>query len=187
MTAKIELIPLRCIRCETPVPAEGEEIAWVCSQCGQGLLLDERQGLESLDIHYSKAVPAGEKGQPYWVTRGSVNLTREVHQSWQGTRQREADQLWGQKRQFVIPAFTISLDELLHLSTFLFTNPPELIDGPVTPFEAVTLSPRDLSSLIEYIILAVEAGRSDDIKSISVSVEVEAPSLWVLPNFRKFI
>lgn len=183
----IELVPLRCIRCETPVPAEGDEMAWVCSQCGQGLLLIEQHGLESLDINYSKAVPPGEKGQPYWIARGSVDLMREVHQSWKSSRDGEADRLWGQKRQFIIPAFSTSLDELLKLSTFLFSNPPELIEGPATPFEAVTLSPQDLNPLIEYIILAVETGRSDDIKTISVSVEVEVPSLWILPDFRRLL
>lgn len=187
MDAKIELIPLRCIRCDTPVPAEGDAIAWACSQCGQGLLLDEREGLERLDIHFSKGIPPGEKGQPYWIANGTVDMIREARQSWKGTRQREADQLWAQRRQFIIPAFTTSLDELLRLSTYLFSNPPELIEGPAITFEAVTLSPRDLGPLIEYIVLAVEAGRSDDIKSIGVSVEVESPSLWVLPNFDRFI
>ena len=177
---------MRCIRCDTPVPAEGDEIAWVCSQCGQGLLLDEQQGLNSVDINYSNRIAQGEQGQPYWLTRGNVNLRREVHQSWKGSRQREANQLWGQKRQFVIPAFTTSLDELLHLSTFLFSNPPELIGGPARPFDAVTLSPQDLGPLIEYIILAVEAGRSDNVKSINVSADIEPPSLWILPDFDRF-
>jgi len=182
LTAMIELVPLRCIRCDTPVPAEGGEIAWVCSQCGQGLLLDEQKGLESLEIHYSSNILTGKIGQPYWVTKGSVDMAREAHQSWKGSDQREADQLWGQKRQFVIPAFTSSLDDLLRLSTTLFRDPPKLIDGPAMPFEPVTLSPRDLGPLIEYIILAVEAGRSDKVKSINVSVEIEPPDLWILAD-----
>lgn len=183
MTAKIELVPLQCVRCDTPVPAEGEEIAWVCDQCGQGLLLDEQNGLEGLDIHFSRRIPPGEKGQPYWVTTGVVDLVRDVHQSWKGNRQDESDRFWGQKRQFIIPAFTTSLDELLRLSTFLFSSPPELIDGSAITFEAVTLSPRDLRPLIEYIVLAVEARRSDKIKSISVTAEIEPPKLWILPKF----
>lgn len=183
MTGKIELVPLRCIRCDSPVPAEGEEIAWACAQCGQGLLLDEQQGLENLDIHYSGKIQPGEKGQPYWVAQGTVDLEREVHDSWKDSHQREADQFWGHKRQFIIPAFNTSLDELLHLSTSLFTSQPELVDGSAAPFEAVTLSPLDLRSLIEYIVLAVEAKRSDKIKSISVAVEIEPPSLWILPKF----
>jgi hypothetical protein len=35
--------------------------------------------------------------------------------------------------------------------------------------------------VIEFIILTVEPGRKDDIKSIGVTVELDTPVLWVLP------
>jgi hypothetical protein len=89
--------------------------------------------------------------------------------------------LWGEKQRFFIPAFNTSLDDLLELSTSMFSNPPELLEGPAADFEAVILSPRDLTSVIEFIILTVEAGRKDDIKSIGVTVELDTPVLWVLP------
>jgi hypothetical protein len=181
LTAKIELVPLRCIRCDTPVPAEGEEIAWVCKQCGQGLLLDEREGLQNLEIHYSAGISPGVKGKPYWVAKGRVNMVREAHREWTGTQQGAADRFWGPARQFIIPAFNTSLDELLEFASFLFYNPPDLVAGPAAPFEPVSLFPHDVAPLVEYIILAVEAGREDDIKSIGVTVELDAPILWVLP------
>ena len=181
MTAKIELIPLRCTRCETPVPAESDEMAWVCRQCGQGLLLDEREGLQDLEIHYSTDILPGKKGKPYWVAQGRVRMAREAHREWDSTDQNAADRFWGPARQFIIPAFNTSLDDLLELSSFLFSNPPDLEDGPAASLEPVTLSPQDVAPLVEYIILAVEAGREDDIKSIDVAVELEAPILWVLP------
>lgn len=181
MSAKIELVPLRCIRCETPVPAERDEIAWVCAQCGQGLLLDEREGLQNLEIHYAAGLSPDEKGKPYWVAKGHVNLEREAHREWTGTQHRAADQFWGAIRQFIIPAFSTSLDDLLELSSYMFSNPPDFVDGPAAPFEPVTLSPQDLASVVEYIVMAVEAGRKDDVKSIGVSVELDTPVLWVLP------
>lgn len=181
MTEKIELVPLRCTRCETPVPAENDEVAWVCAQCGQGLLLDEREGLENLEIHYGSGISPDERGKPYWVVQGSVNLEREAEQSWYDQSEDQAHRLWGEKRRFFIPAFDTSLDELLKFSTSMFSHPPELMDGPAAAFEAVILSPRDLTSVIEYIILAVEAGRKDDIQSIGVTVELDTPVLWVLP------
>ncbi len=180
MTAKIELVPLRCIRCETPVPAERDEIAWVCRQCGQGLLLDERKGLQNLEIHYAAGLSPGKKGKPYWVAKGHVNLEREAHWERSDKHQRAADQFWGARRQFIIPAFNTSLDELLELSSYMFSNPPDLIDGPAAPFEPISLSPQDVAPLVEYSILALEAGRKDDLKSIGVSIELEAPILWVL-------
>ena len=35
----VELVPLLCVRCQAPVPARPGEVAWVCEQCGQGLVL----------------------------------------------------------------------------------------------------------------------------------------------------
>lgn len=181
MTAKIELIPLRCTRCETPVPAENDEVAWVCTQCSQGLLLDEREGLQNLEVHYTSDLGPNMIGKPYWVVEGQVNLDREAKDGWFDQSEDHSDRLWEEKQRFFIPAFNTSLDELLELSTSMFSNPPELLEGPAADFEAVILSPRDLTSVIEFIILTVEAGRKDDIKSIGVTVELDTPVLWVLP------
>jgi hypothetical protein len=38
-----------------------------------------------------------------------------------------------------------------------------------------------LPSLIEFIILGIEAGRKDNVKSIDISVELDTPHLWILP------
>ena len=39
------LVPLRCIQCETPLPAQPGEIAWACPNCGTGQMLDLNTGL----------------------------------------------------------------------------------------------------------------------------------------------
>lgn len=156
-------------------------MAWVCAQCGQGLLLDEREGLENLEIHYGSGISPGEKGKPYWVVEGRVKLEREAQEGWFDRSEQHAQRLWGEKRKFFIPAFNTSLDDLLEISSFMFSQPPDLLDGPTADSEAVILSPQDLASVVEFIILSVEAGRKDDIKSIDVTVELDVPVLWVLP------
>ena len=44
MSRRPGLVALQCTRCSTPVPAEPDEVAWICLNCGQGLLLDEVEG-----------------------------------------------------------------------------------------------------------------------------------------------
>ena len=56
MDRSVELIPLNCVRCGTPLPAEPDEAAWVCAQCGQGMILDPNAGLLSLQVNYSAAL-----------------------------------------------------------------------------------------------------------------------------------
>ena len=79
MTAPVELFPLRCLRCDTPIPAEPDEVAWTCAQCGQGLLLYKNQELVPINIHYTPAIPANGKGRPFWVTIGRGTLSRQVY------------------------------------------------------------------------------------------------------------
>ena len=56
MDQPVTLVPLACPQCATPVSAGVEERAWVCIQCGMGLVLDESQGLKPLTVHYSSEV-----------------------------------------------------------------------------------------------------------------------------------
>ena len=62
MDQPVSLVPLVCPQCATPVPAGTEERAWVCAQCGKGLVLDEEQGLAPLTVHYSAQIARGASG-----------------------------------------------------------------------------------------------------------------------------
>lgn len=181
MTLPVELVPLRCLRCDTPVPAEINQVVWACDRCGQGLLLDEKEGLLTLEIHYSTGIDPDGKGKPYWITRGQVSLTRQAHREWSDIDQRVAQSFWEDPRVFVIPAYTLPMEELLERSMKTYPKLPGYSEGPPVPFEPVTLSPSDLPSLVEFIVLADEAGREDNLKSIDISVELDTPHLWVLP------
>jgi hypothetical protein len=181
MTSSIELIPLLCMNCETPVPAENNQVAWSCTRCGQGLLLDENEGLVAQEIHYAPSRSSDQKGKPFWVTRGQVSLERDAHQEWFDRSQKQAGKFWGETKLFVIPAFTLPLEELIDLSIKIFSDPPEFAEGPNMPFIPVTLSPIDISSLVEFIVLAVEAGRKDKVKRLDISVTLEKPTLWIFP------
>jgi hypothetical protein len=63
----------------------------------------------------------------------------------------------------------------------MLLHPPALQPGPAVPFEPVTVAPTDLPALAEYIVLAIEAARSDMLKQVTIQVSLSAPVLWVLP------
>ena len=178
MTAPVELIPLRCLRCETPVPAQPEEVAWCCSQCGQGLLLDESKGLVRLEIHYSAGIPPNGIGKPFWVAEGQVTVVRDTYS---GDKSADAQRFWGDGRRFILPAFAGTLENLVSFSLQYLQQPPELQPGPAARFEPVTLSPNDLAAAAEYLVMTIEAGRKDILKVVSVGVTLSGPALWVLP------
>jgi hypothetical protein len=178
MTAPVQLIPLRCLRCETPVPAQPEEVAWRCSQCGQGLLLDESKGLVPLEIHYAAGISPNGVGKPFWVAEGQVTVVRDTYS---GDKSADAQRFWGDGRRFMLPAFAGTLENLVAFSLQYLQQPPELTPGPAARFEPVTLSPGDLAAAAEYLVMTIEAGRKDNLKVVSVGVTLSAPALWVLP------
>ncbi len=178
MDRPVALIPLVCIQCSTPIPAQPEEVAWVCSQCGQGQALDDEKGLAPLEIHYAAGIPPQAKGKPFWVAEGKVSLNRDTYT---GDQSREAEQFWGQPRRFFIPAFSTTLDNGLELANRLLLNPPALEAGPPVSFEAVVVAQEDVRSLAEFVVVSVEAERKDKLKELRFSVQLSQPVLWVLP------
>ncbi len=179
MGGPVELIPLVCFKCDTPVPAQPDEMAWVCAQCGQGLVLDESKGLNPLEIHYHAALQPGAKGKPYWVCEGQVSLTRNVYGGQNSTA--DAERFWAAARRFFVPAYTCPLDTLTTFGSQLLLNPPALQEGRAAGFEPVTLSLADIQPMAEFIVMAIEADRKDKLRSVSISLKLTNPILWILP------
>jgi hypothetical protein len=175
----VQLIPLVCVKCQTPVPAQPDEVAWVCGQCEQGLVFDERLGLASLDVFYAAGIPPNTPGKPFWVADGRVAFTRR--QTYSGNEDRAVTRFWEGPRRFFVPAFNGSLEALLGLGSKLLENPPTLQPGPTAPFEPVTLALADVKPLAEFIVMALEAGRKDKLKEIQFTLELSNPVLWILP------
>jgi len=180
MTALIELIGLKCFKCETPVPAAPDEIAWVCARCGQGLMLDEVSGVASQAFNFATGIPEGKKGNPFWVAGGNLRLNRQTYGSF-GKKDNESAEFWAQPRQFFVPAFACDLETMVNAGVALLRNPPNLAAGNPAPFLPVTVLPQDVYPLAEFIVVAIEAERKDSIKQIDFTLELRAPELWVLP------
>ena len=180
MDGPVELVPLICIRCATPIPASVDEMAWVCAQCGQGQQLDEDKGLLPLEVHFSDGIPTNSRGKPFWVAEGRVTLQRDTYDSGRKQKQ-EAQQFWSQSQRFFIPAFTCTLDALLTIGTGLLRHPPQLQSGSPAQFEPVTLCVQDAHAAAEFMVVAIEAERKDKIKEIKFNLQLNEPALWILP------
>lgn len=178
MDRPVALIPLVCLKCSTPIPAGPEEVAWVCAQCGQGQALDDDKGLIPLEIRCLHGIPPQGKGKPFWVVEGKVSLERDTYS---GNQAGEAQQFWAQPRLFFVPAFSTSLDAGLDLANRLLLQPPKLQDGPPAAFEPVVVSQGDVRPLVDFLVISIEAARSDKLKELHFRVELTSPALWVLP------
>ena len=194
MSPAIELIPMQCVRCQNPLPAQPDEVFWVCASCGQAQLLSDERGLLPETIHYASGVPqkvagstatsaAGSTatsaaGKPVWVVAGQVLLSR---QTYNGDNSRDMQQFWAQPRRFFIPAYTLPLDQLVNACVSMLRQPPALPEGTSpAAFYPVTVHAEDLQALAEYAVLAVEADRKDMLKELTFQVQLGAPEMWVI-------
>jgi hypothetical protein len=179
MSSAIQLIPLLCTRCQNTIPAEPDEVAWVCAQCGQGLLLDEEKGAVPLAVNFAAGIPANQKGWPFWVVDGQVSVQKRSIFS--GSDQgNAARQYWQAPQRFFVPAFTVPLDQLITWGTRFLQQPPTLTPGPAAAFTPVTLHPEDLQPMAEFIVLGIEADRKDKMREIGFTLQLSQPELWVL-------
>jgi hypothetical protein len=175
--ARVELIPLLCTQCKQAVGANIDEVVWVCQNCGQGLVLSDEHGLLPQIIHYSAGIPVNTQGKPVWVASGQVTLQR---QTYSGDQTKEMLEFWSLPRSFFIPAYAVNLDQLAETGIEMLRQPVPLQDSSSpAAFLPVTVHPEDIQPLAEYLVLAVEAARRDKLKSLSFTLQLGPPELWI--------
>ena len=181
MSASVELVLLKCPRCSTPVPAGEEEVAWVCSQCGQGLQLTAA-GLAPLTVNWAESQPGNVKTQPlpFWVFSGTVSFrSRETYGFGSGS---QPDKLWSAPRRFYVPAFPLPIEQLQTLGADFTRRQIALKPGRAgEPFANCTLPAEDARQVVEFIVLTIEAAQRDKLKSVDFELNLNEPELWLLP------
>jgi len=178
MNSSVTLNLLKCPQCSTPVPAEEDEVAWVCATCGSGLQLGEA-GLAPVAVHWA-AAPAGKRadsGRPFWVFTGTAHFSNRL--SFSGQAAPEA--LWNQAVRFFVPAYVCPLPQLQSLGADLTRRQPVLQAGPAGALKGCTFLPEDAERAAEFVALSIEAARTDKLRLVEFSLQLAAPELWVLP------
>lgn len=179
MSQAVRLIPLLCTRCQMPVPAKLDEVAWVCEQCGQGLLLNEEKGLLAQDVFFSKEIAQNGTGRPYWVTRGQVTITNR--QTYSGNQTKAANEFWAKPRMFFVPAWKVKVEDVVSTGVKLLRSPLGIQPGERTRLYGVVLPAGDVRPLAEFMVMSIEADRSDAMRELAFKLDLDVPQLWVLP------
>jgi len=142
--------------------------------------LDEEKGLVAQEVYFAAGLDPNVPGKPFWVADGQVSLQRQTFGS-SGKDAQAAAQFWSAPRRFMIPAFSAPLEKLLQIGTELIYKPPVLKEGPGKKFEPVTLQLEDVNAAADFLVVAIEAGRSDKLKSINFTLKLSPAVLWIMP------
>jgi hypothetical protein len=170
---------MKCVRCGTLVQAQEEEVAWLCAQCGQGLLLTP-EGLAPLTVHWAavRGEPGAYRWLPFWALPGTVRFgRREAFNS-----RREPDPIWREPKRFYVPAYPLSLEDMQRWGAHLTRWQAQMQTGPAAgPVANCTLFPDDARQAAEFIVLTIEAEQKDKLREVTFSLELGEPELWMLP------
>jgi len=176
MSDRPTLVPLECMRCKTPVPAEPDEVAWSCATCEQGLLLDEGAGLRPITVHFA-AGPESAERIPFWVAAGHVRFTRRESYG----ADSPPDARWAGPVRFVLPAFSTGVEQAVAWGARLLRQPPDLRPGPAGPLRGVSVLPHEIDALARFVVITIEAERRDKLEAIEFYLDLEPPELWCIP------
>jgi hypothetical protein len=175
----VQLILLQCPKCQTAVATQPGEVAWVCETCGQGLLLDEVLGAKLIDVFFSAQIPINQSGRPYWVSLGTVSAM--IRETYKGDERKAMTEYWSNGRLFFIPAWNLAVEQVVNEGVRLLSQPVTMNPGGRTRFNPVTVTPRDVQALAEFMVMSVEAARKDALRHLDFIIKLEPPQLWILP------
>ena len=179
--AGMTLIVVRCPACGSSLTPGDDDLVIACAQCGTGLHLSE-EGLQPIDIQYARTnLAKAETWRPWWIFRGSVNLIRRETQG--GNRSEDAHRFWAQPRVLCVPAWELSIATAKQAGLQMLQQPPALNAMPrpngVRLIPAV-VSAEDARKMLEFLVLSLEAGRDDWLKTLDFQIEAGPPELWAI-------
>ncbi|HSD82356.1 MAG TPA: hypothetical protein VLG46_00765 [Anaerolineae bacterium] len=179
--AGMTLLVVRCPSCGNALAPGDDDLVIACGQCGAGLHLAE-EGPQPIEIRYAQTQLAKAGAwRPWWIFKGSVNLLARETQG--GNRSDEARKFWAQPRVMGVPAWELSMGAVKSAGVQMLKQPPVLqaIPRPSgAPLAPAVVSAEDARKMLEFLILTLEAGRDDWLKTLDFRIEAGPPELWAI-------
>ena len=180
----MKLLALRCPECGNSLTPENDDIVVTCARCFTAVQIGD-EGLSQMAVFYvrSKSRESVTRWLPFWVFRGTVQISQRETQGG-GSQEQEALRFWSQPRAFYVPAWEMSVPSAQEIGSGLMVRQPDvtrMAQPPPAALAPVTLAPADAVKMLEFIVLAIEADRSDWLKSINFQLDVGEPELLAFP------
>lgn len=181
----MKLLLLRCPICQEGLLPENEDVVIACPSCHSPILLDE-MGLQVAEVQYA-ATPQPDRAAvwlPFWITHGRVTISSRQTQGGNNRALKDSQAMWGEKRYLYMPAWDMPIPEARQLGKRLVEEQPLLVAGERPPkglFTAANVTAEDAFKLLEFVILTIEAERSDWLRDLKFKIDAPPPQLWIIP------
>lgn len=169
------LINLDCASCGSAMTAGPHDILFICAHCGSGAVLGDT-GLESIDS--VALMPTPGRRASLWRSGWSIEADVVVkdRRSW-----RQVTPGWSGRRQFIIPAFPLPLEDLTLLSKALSSYPGANGEIPKEPCHGGTLDLVDAMVFIRFLVVGEEVQKPDNLSTVEVEITPVSQRIIALP------
>lgn len=172
----LRLVSLDCPSCGSALRGEGLDTIFFCDHCGDAATLAE-DGLEMVES--TALVPAPGRSarwwKPAWLLEVDVTVDQRVRSRGRPTPG------WKGCKTFVVPAFSMPLEDLTRLSRALSATIEETAEVPREPIHGGTLALDDAVTMVRHIVIGDEVRRSDMLASVRVDLDIVASRLVAIP------
>lgn len=170
------LVNLDCPACGSAMSARPHDILFLCPHCGSGAVLGDTE----LELVAGAALmPVPGRRAMLWLPGWSIEADILVDdRRLTGGR---ATQGWSGRRRFVIPAFSLPLEDLTSLARALSSGVGATGEIPKEPCHGGTLDLEDALVFIRYLVVGSEIERPDDLAAVSVSITPVSHHIVALP------
>ncbi len=180
----MKLVLWRCPGCSAALSPGDDDLIVACAQCGAGVQLND-EGLEPIEVRYAigSARSKAEVWQPWWVFTGQVEIIQRDTQS--GNQRDEASKFWAWAKHLYVPAWELSLQAMREQGLALLKQQPQWQAVPrpaAAQLMPVVVSVADARKLLDYLVVTLEASRSDWLKDIQFTINVGEPELWAVAS-----
>ena len=172
----LHLVALDCPACGSSMDGRSRDVIFFCGHCGSAALL-EPEGLRTVESTALLPAPGRHARiwKPAWVIEADVTVGDRVRQ---GGRRTEG---WQGHRTFVVPAFSLSLLDVVTLARALLEGAGEVGEVPREPIHGGTLAVEDALTFARHIVMGDEVRRSDMLASVTVDIHEISKRLAAIP------
>lgn len=179
---------VKCKKCGSGLLVEVNDNIVYCSSCGSGFEIVKGE-LIPIEINFAAAT-IGSEGEmiykPFWLLKTHISITGRkasgnfLKNIFGGSSDNTSGDI-----TFYIPAFYCSIEVMKNLATqFTIRNPVASPQKYNTKLVGFAYGKEDARKLAEFILISLEAEKSDTMKSFNYDINFESIEILGIPFYK---
>jgi len=179
---------VKCKKCDSGLMVEVNDNIVYCSSCGSGFEIINGE-LIPIEINFASAAIRSEGEmiyKPFWLLKAHLNIAERkasgnfLKNIFGGSNDNTSGNI-----TFYIPAFYCSIEAMKNLATqFTIRNPVASPQKYNTKLVGFAYGKEDAKKLAEFILISMEAEKSDTMKSFNYDMKFDSMEILGIPFYK---